>query len=101
MNIFENLSDVETPMLEFAPLTKVLVCPAKMFMLKELNKKGRIEIMELSNSPHILQPSIKRHIHELIEDKLAYSLNEFLIITENGAKIARDIDMGTKLSKIF
>ncbi len=106
MSIFENIPSMNTQNAkmsptEFEPIVKILVCPAKMFILEELNKKGSLEIKELGNNPHILKPSFERHLHELIDDELAYTLNEFIIITGEGSKLARDIEIGTKLSKKF
>ncbi len=89
------------PRIKFRPIVNVLVCPSKIYIMEELNKRGRLVLADLYDDPNVLAPSIKRHIDELMRDGLSYVMDGFLIITEEGAKVARDIELGTKLSRKY
>lgn len=91
MALSEIPQEFEYPDSIFDPMVNVLVCTSKIFLLKELNK-DRLELDYVYNNPNVSKLSIERHVDELIEDGLAYKSDGFLIITDEGAKVARDID---------
>ena len=73
----------------------VLACPAKMRILDLLKFEGRLDLEHLSEMDFIFKPSFKRHVEELVGDKLAEIFeNDFLISTEKGIHLANDIDGG-------
>jgi len=91
-------TEYKTPKTNFEPFVRTLSCPSKIYILRELAKQHKLELSQLhADREHVFQPSLDRHIRELVdEDKLAYIHENALIITEQGHNVAKRLEYAIK-----